>query len=161
MGSFLLGMPCHNMHLANCITLELEHTWNPHRAAEHALGKAVKTEQSLYYNRIISNGFSQKPQAGYQTWAVRLTGMQAWECDRAPRIDQNINMQLFGILFSHSWVFASVCHLQHSMPVLITAFSQRYLPTSEISEFSFTILLLQIIPLLIVLTANSVTQQAR
>lgn len=54
MGLYLLNMPCliltHNIHLANCITLELEHTYNPHRAAEHALGKAIKTEQSPYYN---------------------------------------------------------------------------------------------------------------
>lgn len=94
--------------------------------------------------------------------AVGLGGTQAWQCDRAPRIDQNINVQLFGILLSHSWALPSAPDSQHSLPVLLMGFSQQYLHTSEItSGFSFTVLLLQITPVLIEMIVNCGTQQAR
>lgn len=144
-----------NMHLAMCIILELEPMHNPHRVAEHASSKAIATEQSLMAS-------PRNPKLNIKIWAVGLAGIQAWQCDRAPRIDQNINVQLFGILFSRSWVLPSVPDSRHSLPVPLIGFSQQYLHTSEItSAFSLTVLLLQITPVLTELIVNCGIQQAR
>lgn len=100
-------MVTHNMHPAMRIILELEHTHDPPRAAEQASGKAITAEQCLMASL-------RSPKPHIKSEAVGLAGMQAWECNRAPRTHQNGNMQFFGILLSHSLVLASVSHLQHS-----------------------------------------------